>query len=252
MATFFGEVLPVTNRAYNDAEDDEEATHDFSNPFTITFSSEEGNLSADTVILACGHFATAYVDCLLPADCPLLATVELARRSEPDGDALRRPAPAARLYRLGPRTCVARCDSVLADDHHYWLAETVLSQFEGATRVVALGSAPLAEYLSSAAPYEERPSLLVRCLATSQCKLPPLLTSLEPPNVVKGTPAAVLSRCCLARRAACLLMLYTSALRPDAETAAALHGALSAVVPAVGDLRPRPTRPPADAPHIYM
>ncbi|KAF0301357.1 putative acyl-CoA-binding protein [Amphibalanus amphitrite] len=136
------------------------------------------------------HMTSAYVDCVLPADCPLLATVELARRADPDGDALRRPAPAARLYRLSPRTCVARCDSVLADDHHYWLAETVLSQFEGAATVVALGSAPLAEYLSSAAPYEERPSLLVRCLATSQCKLPSSLTSLEPPNVVKGTPAA--------------------------------------------------------------
>ncbi|KAF0304908.1 hypothetical protein FJT64_023361 [Amphibalanus amphitrite] len=72
------------------------------------------------------------------------------------------------------------------------------------------------------------------------------------PSVVCPLTPAILSRCCLARRAACLLMLYTSALRPDAETAAALHGALSAVVPAVGDLRLRPARPPADAPHIYM
>ncbi|KAF0301358.1 hypothetical protein FJT64_026292 [Amphibalanus amphitrite] len=85
-------------------------------------------------------------------------------------------------------------------------------------------------------------------------RLPPISINFSGSTIASSSTVKnlVLSRCCLARRAACLLMLYTSALRPDAETAAALHGALSAVVPAVGDLRLRPNRPPADAPHIYM
>ena len=77
---------------------------------------------------------------------------------------------------------------VLHESNHASIFQ-VLSQFEGAS-VVILSSAPLAEYLSSAATYEDRPSLLVRCLATRSCKLPSSLVSLEPPNVVKGTAAA--------------------------------------------------------------
>ena len=66
----------------------------------------------------------------------------------------------------------------------------ILSQFENSPTVVILGSSPLAEHLSSAAAYDDRPSLLVRCLSTRRCKLPPTLVSLAPPNVVKGTAAA--------------------------------------------------------------
>ena len=70
------------------------------------------------------------------------------------------------------------------------MCSQVLSQFENSATVVVLGSAPLAEYLSNAATCDDRPTLLVRALATRRYKLPSSLVPLEPPNVVRGTPAA--------------------------------------------------------------
>lgn len=258
MATFFGEVLPVTNRAYDDAEDEEESTESCNNPFSVNWMQEEKKLQAKTLIVTCSIQATAYVDALLRADVhpTLTLTSTEAGSEEAAGDWLyaRRRRPPVSLLPLTADTWVCRCPPHVPPQEEHWLAETVLAQFAQPPAVFVLSSAPMSEYFSSSDICGEPPTILIRCLTTKHCELPGALTVLEAPNVVKGAAASVLSRCEFAGQRAVLVHLYTAALEPDSETTAAYHAAVSSLSPSLHALRPRPARPAAGSvsASVYM
>ncbi|XP_029434853.1 proteasome assembly chaperone 1 [Rhinatrema bivittatum] len=254
MATFFGEVLSGFSRAVDDDDDEEleEEEEDleirreiekerelhvhWSSDITAALEhSPEKRLPCTRFIVAVGENAAGFLSsCVLSSGGWELAGYvkvwnERCKESRPSND-LHPAASSCVFYRLisCPTVILCLCCCYVAEDQQFHWPEKVFSSVQKRDLTVTiLSTCPVALYKTPESTYTLRGPFL-RALKTKEFRQDVTLCPLmEPPNIVDGFPAAVLSYCQVWQIPAVLYQCYTDLPRLDPVTVEAFRPLLS-------------------------
>nr|XP_033799306.1 proteasome assembly chaperone 1 isoform X2 [Geotrypetes seraphini] len=253
MATFFGEVLPVFSRAVDDEEEEEleEEDEDLeirkeiekkreihlhwrSDISAILDRSPEKRLPCSLFILAVGENAAGFLSSfvLSSGSWEIAGGMNLwnerCRVSTPSSD-LYSSASSCVFYQLTtcPTVILCQCHCYVAEDQQFHWPEKVFSHIQqSGLTVVILSTCPVALYKTPESTDTIR-SPFLRALKTKEFKDVTSCPLMEPPNIVDGFPAAVLSYCQVWQIPAVLYQCYTDLPNLDLVTVEAFKPLLS-------------------------
>lgn len=229
MATFFGEVLDVTNRAYNDAEDEIESTFDYQNPFVAVTTNEGDALVCDVLLVACDSLSKGCISSLYSlrvsggSDRPLLSV----RYREGEASLLSvYGSDSGSLY-------IAVCNGVPPTEDENWLAYTIMNAIQVRKHVVALTSSSLRTFCRSDtvdSDADDCQTALVRHISVAGIGKqlgPHSISPLNPPNMASGLSAALTLYCNSNSVPAILLCIYCAYRQYDTAVLQLVHSWLS-------------------------
>ncbi|XP_030060805.1 proteasome assembly chaperone 1 [Microcaecilia unicolor] len=245
MATFFGEVLPVFSRAVDDDDDEEleEENEDLEIRKEIEKKREvhlhwRSDISAvldrypgkrlpcTHFILAVGENATGFLSSfvLSSGSWEVAGDIKLWNeicRESTSSNVLHSSAASCVFYQLTscPTVILCQCHCYVAEDQQFHWPEKVFSSIQqSGLTVTILSTCPVTFYKTPESTYTLR-SPFLRALKTKEFKEDMTLCPLmEPPNIVDGFPAAVLSYCQVWKIPAVLYQCYTDLLKLDPVT----------------------------------
>ncbi|XP_069492169.1 proteasome assembly chaperone 1 [Ambystoma mexicanum] len=258
MATFFGEVLTVFSRAVDEDDEDveeEEATDENEEDLAIrreiekqrevhmSWNSEISTSTETTTdklfpcsnfILAVGHNAAGFLSTyvLNSGRWEVAGSAKLwnerCTKSNPRKGPL--STSSCLFYRMGsdPTTLLCQCTCHVAEDQQFQWCEKVFSCIKKEDlKVTVLSTCSVANYKTPESTFT-LPVPFLKALRTKECLQEISCCSmLEPPNIVEGLPAAVLSYCQVWQIPAVLYQCYTDAIKLDSITIEAFQPVLS-------------------------
>ncbi|BFZ25047.1 hypothetical protein BsWGS_28086 [Bradybaena similaris] len=207
MATFFGEILPVTSRAVDDDEDEDDVTTastidpvvQWTNHLTTDVEKLQGQKIPCTVfIIALGIEANAFSDIYLkpfgyePVGEILTSSKEetaLSQSSTNDKTCV------VNRCRSNPSVFLCQCRADILPEHSFVWAKLLNDTFDlSSSDIIILTSSGMSGYCSDL-PFSDLETPLLRCLKTEsftgslKCKI------LEQPNMVTGFAAQLMTFC---------------------------------------------------------
>ncbi|KAL8582514.1 hypothetical protein ACOMHN_065493 [Nucella lapillus] len=226
MATFYGEVLPVTSRAVDDDEDEEENISELGEPFihwsgrmqNIMLHLPNNKLECNVLIIAIGPAAVGFTDtCIKHGNYHLVAGI-FSGLGDADPQTLLQNAPTDKncyLYRSNEEasTFICLCNMNVATEQCFAWANQLFSGFDASDAyVVVLNTLPTSHFTSEV-PTSDLPVPLLRGLKTNKFAGTPLCPVLEQPNLIPGLAAQVMTYCQVHAIKAVLYQCYTAARR---------------------------------------
>ncbi|XP_069141745.1 proteasome assembly chaperone 1-like isoform X1 [Argopecten irradians] len=209
MATFFGEILPVSSRAVDDDEDEDDDLEPFDCDLWMRWSekakaemkaTEDGKLECHTLIIAIGPaptgFARAYI---LHQEFELLGGL-FGGIKEHDFNTFQQTSPTDKtcyLYRStqNRHVMVCQCNVDITPEQSYSFATKLFAGISMKMNYISiLCSCPTSEYKTDIPILDMQPPFL-RALKSAKFAGTPLCPYVEQPNVIAGLPAQLLSTC---------------------------------------------------------
>nr|BAN20515.1 unkown protein [Riptortus pedestris] len=236
MATFFGEVILPSSRAFFDDlddsdNDDAELLDKFKPKLVLNYQEKDlMDHNYDALIISEGAVAKGFTqNYMISKESKLVAEVNLEKESEDNFSDVfilnPRKVESTKLYLLGNNCLLLQ----LSENIDLGLANqlTVLIHpiLNKCQRIITLVSRHNSDFRCDSV--NDLPLAFVRALATSGQALPPPLKHLEQPNFISNVSASVIGWCEASNRAGLMLILYSDQMTLDAFTLAPLSKAFS-------------------------
>jgi len=247
MATFFGEVVTASSRALDedeDYDDDDDLAYEDEEDERIHQELQEkrevqlnwgpgisagdsGTVPCSNVIIAVGHNATNFLSAYV---------LNSVAWEEAGHTSVWKEGKTAVFHRYKDNTSVLICQvtNYVPEDQLFQWTDKVLGCLQKAgLSVTVLSDSPVSDYKTTDMVYSSSSAPFLRCLRTSTSRSQALCRPLEPPNIITGLPAAVLSQCQIHHIPAVVYQCYTDVITPDSitmETYKPLLSSLSKVV----------------------
>ncbi|XP_021359417.1 proteasome assembly chaperone 1-like [Mizuhopecten yessoensis] len=225
MATFFGEILPVSSRAVDDDDDDddlepldcdlwmrwsEKAQADMK-------TSDDGTLQCHTLVVAIGPAATGFARVyILHEEFDLIGGI-FGGIKEHDFNTFQQTSPTDKtcyLYRStqNPLIMVCQCNVDISPEQSYSFVTKLFAGINlNTTYISILCTCSTSEYKSDIPILDMQPPFL-RALKSAKFAGTPLCPYVEQPNVIAGLPAQLLSSCQIHGHRAVLYCCYTDTI----------------------------------------
>lgn len=236
MATFFGEVILPSSRAFFDDlddsdNDDAESSNKVKPRLVLKYQQKDFTFSSyDTLVISEGAVAKGFAEMyMLNKESKLLAEIILEKEQEENFSDILIVKPkridTTKLYTL-PNNCLLLH---LAENIDLGLANqyTVLIKpcLTNCKKVISLVSRHNSNFRCDSV--NELPPAFVRGLSTSVQPLPSSLKHLEQPNFVSNVSASVISWCEATQKPGLMLILYSDQISLDPVTLTPLLKAFS-------------------------
>ncbi|XP_014291735.1 proteasome assembly chaperone 1 [Halyomorpha halys] len=219
MATFFGEVVYPTSRAFFDDYDDSDVDNEeqdtaFENrpQLTLVKLSEDSLSEYSGIIISDGTVSTGFSQIyMLQKSDKLLAEVDFSKGNvyNPEDVVVikQKPSITSKLYLLSNRFLLLQVspsiDVTVANQLTTLIAPWLLKCKE----VIVLASRHNANFRCDS--INDLPSAFIRALSTSKFVFPDTIRHLEQPNFISDFPASVLSWCESQEKPGLLIVLYS-------------------------------------------
>ncbi|XP_041353884.1 proteasome assembly chaperone 1-like [Gigantopelta aegis] len=244
MATFFGEILPVTSRAFED-DDDEEEDDTFVGSSSIVFWSKavqaekakdpKGRLSKlHTLIIAQGPAASGFIQTYVMEDKTFERVAGVFSGISDEAvqtlEQLGKSDETCYLHRSTSTTglMVCQCKTEVKPDQSFsWVTQLFSGLDLSECYVCVLASTPSSDYKSDV-PISELQTPFLRALKTARFGGTPVCPILEQPNMVTGLQAQILTYCQVHSIRAVLYLCYTESMFIDIHTITAFKPLLKA------------------------
>ncbi|XP_071113877.1 proteasome assembly chaperone 1-like [Haliotis cracherodii] len=231
MATFFGEILPVTSRAVDDDDEDEDDVPVASSSF-VHWSSKTREemektatkkLPCDTLIIAVGPAATGFTQTFIMQDRYEILGGVFSGLKDRDIVTLGQQSATDKtcfLYRSldSPGVVVCQCKTDVTQEQCFSWVEEVLGGFELSSCYVAVLCSLMTSEYKSDIPISELTTPFLRGLKTAHYPASPACAILEQPSMLTGLPAQVMSYCQVHGVKAIVYISYTDSIFLDLPT----------------------------------
>ncbi|XP_013414772.1 proteasome assembly chaperone 1 [Lingula anatina] len=233
MATFFGEILPVTSRAVDEDDDEEEnALETAISPAVLRWSPQVRSeiesspnqcLHCSILIIAVGQAATGFTQCYVLSQQSEKIGAICTGLDDKDTSTLSQDAHSDKtcyIYRLvhKPEVVVVQCKTeVQAAQAFSWTQQLFSSININHTYIAVLTCGSVTDFKCDVM-VSDLPAPFLRALKTSSFHGQPIAPYLEQPNTISGLPAQLLTHCQVERIAAVLYTCYTDSIHLDMNT----------------------------------
>lgn len=224
MATYFGEVVERSSRAFwgeeFDSEDDTES-NSHKKCRKLEISSSAGNLTSPMIrlfLVAHGPLTEGFVEsCFLDKGLPIAKITETENETGEEESITRRKRKPSAVYRLSSDVLLCMCSPHLDIAQSYDFAEKISLWMKNAEQVIILSCSYISGYHFTR--YQnDSPDTFLKALKTDNFNWPVLSEILEQPNIVQGVPAAVLTWCQTFKIPAVLYVCYTRSYEIDSDS----------------------------------
>lgn len=222
MATYFGEVVEQSSRAFwGDEYDSEDDVHADSrtNCRKLEVSSSATQHTSSTIklfLVIHGPLTEGFVEaCFLDKGVPI-AEINEAETAEEESFR-RRKRKSSAIYSLSSDILLCICSSHLDIAQSFDFTEKISPWMKNAEQVIILTCSYISGYHVTR-HQDESPDTFLKALKTDNFSSPVFSEILEQPNTVKGIPAGVLTWCQIFKIPAVLYVCYTRSYEVDSNS----------------------------------
>jgi len=206
MATFFGEILPLSSRAVDDEEDDENCDLNFTEPVlqwsnSITKELEtagEKRISCDNLVVALGEEANAFTDVYVKTyEYELIGGI-FTGVDDKDPSTLLQNAPSDRtclIYRCcsNPKIIICQCNTKVSPEQTFQWSKLLCDNINlDAAYIAVLATCSTGSYTSHIPP-SDLDTPFLRALKTDKFAATPVCKILEQPNMLTDMAAQLMT-----------------------------------------------------------
>ncbi|XP_076030212.1 proteasome assembly chaperone 1-like [Oratosquilla oratoria] len=208
MATFFGEVIPISTRAYDEEEDEETVS---SVNVKLSMNSP-GQLNCSALIVAQGALACDFAESVLKTeDTKIIGSIEVEREriEKPEYTEFhaRMPVPC-HLYQTPTDVIICIASKDVTADVANKFSEKILSVIQHTAPVVVISSHHCSALLGHYASGED---CIIKSLKSPEFNFKTVFPRLPQPATLDSVPAAILTSSIVTRRPCVIYAIYTEA-----------------------------------------
>ncbi|KAK6169032.1 hypothetical protein SNE40_020162 [Patella caerulea] len=227
MATFFGEILPVSSRAVEEEDDDDDLPLYYSNSKVCWTDdvrdqlNKNGKLTCSVLMIATDNVSCAFLEAYLRSDDDtLLGGVFCGVGDEEQLSLQSKITKISSIYRVAkcPSIFVCQCQTTVHPEQSFSWVQQIFSNLDCTNcDIIVLSSALTCDYKSDV-PLSEIKTPFLKALYTDQRKPSCICSTLEQPNIVSSLPAQILAYSQINELKSSLFVCYTDVIHFDIPT----------------------------------